>query len=48
MQEPVEANMEQATFFVKLMFKAFMEKKIRAAFEKSLGHLAALCEKSAR
>jgi hypothetical protein len=38
----------RGNFFVKLMFRAFMERKLRAGFEKSLANLAALCEKLAR
>jgi hypothetical protein len=35
-------------YLVKLVFKAFMEKKLRTGFEKSLANLATLCEQSRR
>jgi hypothetical protein len=38
----------RGNFVVKLMFKTFREKKLRAGFEKSLANLAALCEQSGR
>jgi Protein of unknown function (DUF2652)/Polyketide cyclase / dehydrase and lipid transport len=37
----------QGNVFVKLVFKALMEKKLRAGFTKSLANLAALCEGAA-
>jgi len=34
----------RGNFFVKLMFRLFMQRKLKSGFEKSLANLAALCE----
>jgi hypothetical protein len=36
----------RGNFLVRLMFRAFMQNKLRIGFEKSLANLASLCERS--